>query len=47
MMGFIALSERESQVGCLRVRLPSNRLGLFNPDHVLLLFVLLSFDDRL
>ena len=37
----------ESQVGCLRVRLPSNRLGLFNPDHVLLLFVLLSFDDRL
>ena len=47
MMGFTAPSERESQVGCLRVRFPSNRLGLFNPDHVLLLFVLLSFDDRL
>ena len=47
MMGFTASSKRESQVGCLRVRLPSNRLGLFNPDHILLLFVLLSFDDRL
>ena len=41
MMSFTAPSERESQVGCLRVRLPSIRLGLFNPDHVLLLFVLL------
>ena len=45
MMAFIALSERECQVGYLRVRLLSKRFRLFKPDHVLLFFMLLSFND--
>lgn len=45
MMDFIAQSERESQVGCLRIRYLNNILRLFNPDCVLLLFVLLFLTD--
>ena len=36
MMAFTAPSEREGQVGYLRVRLFSKRFRFFNPDHVII-----------
>ena len=36
MMAFIAQSERESQVGYLRVRFLSKRFRFFNPNHVII-----------
>ena len=36
MMAFTAQSERESQVGYLRVRFLSKRFRFFNPNHVII-----------
>ena len=36
MMAFIAQSERESQVGYLRVRFHSKKFRFFNPNHVII-----------
>ena len=36
MMAFTAPSERESQVGYLRVRFLSKRFRFFNPNHVII-----------
>ena len=36
MMAFTAQSERESQVGYLRVRFLCKRFKFFNPDHVII-----------
>ena len=36
MMAFPAPSEKESQVGYLRVRFYSKRSGFFDPDHVII-----------
>ena len=47
MMAFTAPSERESQVGYLRVRFLSKRFIFFNPDHVIISLsfcVLLTMD---
>ena len=35
-MAFTAQSERESQIGYLRVRFLSKRFRFFNPDHVII-----------
>ena len=40
MMAFIAQSERESQVGYLRVRFHSKKFRFFNPNHVIIVLSL-------
>ena len=44
-MAFTAQSERESQIGYLRVRFLSNRFRFFNLDHVIISLCFLSMAD--